>query len=81
MGSKKDILNKIITDLPIQECRGEMTKEEWYGWFEEAFDKGYKQANELKLYKANVSFICGAQDFAGERCEKQCVDCKHRGSQ
>ena len=48
MKSKEEILNKIIEDLPIQEFRGQMTKDEWYGWFEEAFDKGYNQALQLQ---------------------------------
>ena len=48
MKSKEEILDKIIEDLPMQEYRGKMTKDEWYGWFEEAFDKGYKQALQLQ---------------------------------
>ena len=48
MKSKEEIINKIIEDLPIQEFRGQMTKDEWYGWFEEAFNKGYAQALQLQ---------------------------------
>ena len=37
--SKKQIINKIVNDLPRRDIRGEMTKEEWYGWFEECWNK------------------------------------------
>ena len=37
--NKKQIISKIIDDLPTRDMRGEMTKEEWYGWFEECWDK------------------------------------------
>ena len=37
--SKKQIINKIVNDLPRRAIRGEMTKEEWYGWFEECWNK------------------------------------------
>ena len=32
---KKSVINKILDDLPIREVRGEMSPDEWYGWFEE----------------------------------------------
>jgi hypothetical protein len=56
MKSKEEILDKIIEDLPMQEYRGQMTKDEWYGWFEEAFDKGYNQA--LQLQQTGVMRSC-----------------------
>ncbi len=56
MKSKEEILNKIIEDLPMQEFRGKMTDYEWYGWFEDAFDKGYKQA--LQLQQTGVMRSC-----------------------
>ena len=46
--AKETIIEKILTDLPIASCRGEMTKEEWRGWFEEAFEKGEKYASQSK---------------------------------
>lgn len=48
MTAKDTIIEKILTDLPIASCRGEMTKEEWRGWFEEAFEKGEKYASQSK---------------------------------
>lgn len=42
--NKKQIIDKIIDDLPTRDLRGEMSPQEWYGWFEEAFDKGYAEA-------------------------------------
>ena len=60
MKSKEEILNKIIEDLPIQEFRGQMTKDEWYGWFEEAFNKGCAQA--LQLQQTGVS-TCFLEDY------------------
>ena len=41
---KKQIIDKIINDLPTRDVRGEMSPNEWYGYFEEAFDKGYAEA-------------------------------------
>jgi hypothetical protein len=40
----------------MQEFRGKMTDYEWYGWLEEAFDKGYKQA--LQLQQTGVMRSC-----------------------
>ena len=44
---KKQIIDKIINDLPTRDIRGEMSSNEWYGLFEEAFDKGYAEALRL----------------------------------
>ena len=38
---KKLVINKILDDLPIREVRGEMSPDEWYGWFEEVYDKAF----------------------------------------
>ena len=38
---KKSVINKILDDLPIREVRGEMSPDEWYGWFEEVYDKAF----------------------------------------
>ena len=37
--NKKQIIEQIVKDLPTRDMRGEMTNEEWYGWFEECWDK------------------------------------------
>jgi hypothetical protein len=37
--SKKQIIDKIVNDLPMNDMLGKMTKEEWHGWFEECWDK------------------------------------------
>lgn len=37
--NKKQIISKIVNDLPTSDMRGEMTNEEWHGWFEECWDK------------------------------------------
>ena len=37
--NKKQIIDKIVNDLPMSDMLGKMTKEEWYGWFEECWDK------------------------------------------
>lgn len=37
--NKKQIIEKIVNDLPMRDMLGKMTKEEWYGWFEECWDK------------------------------------------
>ncbi len=38
--NKKQIIDNIVNDLPTKDMCGEMTKEEWYGWwFKECFGK------------------------------------------
>lgn len=37
--TKESIINEIVTDLPMKSVRHEMTDEEWFGWFEECWDK------------------------------------------
>lgn len=46
MATKEEIINQIINDLPSQEYRGQLTNDEWYGWFEECWDKAVKATNE-----------------------------------
>ena len=74
MKSKEEILNKIIEDLPIQEFRGQMTKDEWYGWFEEAFNKGCAQALQLQQTGVSSSFqgYCKEETLNGKRCKDIC---------
>ena len=55
MKNKEEFLNKIIDDLPIAEYRSQMTKDEWKGWFEDAYNEGYKQAQALQLQQTGVS--------------------------
>lgn len=55
MKNKEEFLNKIIDDLPMAEYRGQMTKDEWKGWFEDAYNEGYKQAQALQLQQTGVS--------------------------
>lgn len=45
--TKRQIIEKIVEDLPTAEVRGEMSRNEWYGWFEEAFDKGFEYAKQV----------------------------------
>ena len=54
MKNKEEFLNKIIDDLPIAEYRSQMTKDEWKGWFEDAYNEGYKQAQALQLQQTGV---------------------------
>lgn len=58
MKNKEDFLNKIIDDLPMAEFRGQMTKDEWKGWFEDAYNEGYKQAQALQLQQTGVVRSC-----------------------
>ena len=37
--TKEQIINKIVKDLPIKEMRSQMSDVEWFGWFEEVWDK------------------------------------------
>lgn len=54
MKNKEEFLNKIIDDLPMAEYRSQMTKDEWKGWFEDAYNEGYKQAKALQLQQTGV---------------------------
>lgn len=47
--NKEQIIDKILNDLPTRDVRGEMSSDEWRGWFEEAFDKGYSEALREQL--------------------------------
>ena len=76
MKSKEEILDKIIEDLPMQEYRGQMTKDEWYGWFEEAFDKGYNQALQLQQTGVSTCFLEDYEDHFFEVKYKQVSCCK-----
>ena len=58
MKNKEEFLNKIIEDLPIAELRSQMTKDEWKGWFEDAYNEGYKQAKALQLQQTGVVSSC-----------------------
>jgi hypothetical protein len=73
---KKQIIDKIIDDLPTRDMRGEMSPNEWYYWFEVAFDKGYAEAlrkhgasersEQCVLHSADwhgKCFKCGKQVF------------------
>ena len=68
MKNKEDFLNKIIDDLPLAEFRGQMTKDEWKGWFEDAYNEGYKQAQALQLQQTGV--IKSLPDYELEFCKK-----------
>ncbi len=53
--SKEQKINKILKDLPIKELRSKMSDKEWYGWFEECWDKAIDFSRccvELKGKKA-----------------------------
>ena len=78
MKNKEEFLNKIIDDLPIAEYRSQMTKDEWKGWFEDAYNEGYKQAQALQLQQAGVS-TCFLEDYEDHFFEvkyKQVSCCK-----
>ena len=77
MKNKEEFLNKIIDDLPSAEYRGQMTKDEWEGWFENAYNEGYKQAQALQLQQTGVikSFYCNSDATLEKRCDKQCSWC------
>lgn len=50
--SKEEILDKIIIDLPIPCVREEMSDLEWRGWFEEVYDKAYKEGYQDAINKS-----------------------------
>ena len=46
---KEEIIKKIVKDLPMPCLRDGMTDSEWYGWFEEAYNKGEEQGKKFTL--------------------------------
>ena len=53
--NKKAIIEKIVNDLPLSSELGELTNDEWYGWFEECWDKAinYSQCSTELLFNTN----------------------------
>jgi len=51
---KKSVINKILDDLPIREVRGEMSPDEWYGWFEEVYDKAFSLCSTLAEMERDI---------------------------
>ena len=70
--NKKQIIDKIIDDLPTLDARGEMTRDEWYGWFEEAFDKGHAEALRIHDVEELVCDNCESVSgfYLGTTCPK-----------
>jgi hypothetical protein len=71
---KKQIIDKILDDLPTSDMRGEMSHDEWYGWFEEAFDKGFKEALRIHDIKGkSEQCVLHSTDWNGEcfKCGEQ----------
>ena len=78
---KKSVINKILDDLPIREVRGEMSPDEWYGWFEEVYDKAFslcstriaemeRELKEAKQLVFNITeFADGMKVLDGEALE------------
>jgi len=67
--NKDSVIKQILEDLPTRDCRFEMTDEEWYGWFEEAFDAGEKKVKDLssmeELNKKRLTDKSGNEIIAG----------------
>ena len=55
--NKKQIINKIVNDLPTSDMRGKMTNEEWYGWFEECWNKA------INYTHCSTLLLCLVDDF------------------
>ncbi len=78
---KKSVINKILDDLPIREVRSEMSPDEWYGWFEEVYDKAFslcstriaemeRELKEAKQLVFNITeFADGMKVLDGEALE------------
>jgi hypothetical protein len=79
---KNKIINKIIDDLPTKDMRGEMAKDEWFGWFLEAFDEGIKYEQE-RVKNLNIPTVismfnkcdCGGELIQISRNNQQCNKC------
>ena len=77
--NKKQIIDKIIDDLPTYDVRGEMSHDEWYGWFEEAFDKGYAEAlriHDVVGRSEQCCDKCGSEYYHTYKCvNTKCENC------
>jgi len=51
--TKKEIINKVIEDLPTSDLLSELSNDEWDGWFEEVFDKAQKLGRKLPIHSVN----------------------------
>lgn len=71
---KKLVINKILHDLPIREVRGDMSPNEWYGWFEEVYDKAFSIAStriaememEVKRLRFMIDNGLGSKDIQND---------------
>jgi len=64
--NKKQIIDKIVNDLPMSDMLGKMTKEEWHGWFEECWDKAINYTHcceQLTVKEWEINF--GGDVLAG----------------
>jgi hypothetical protein len=73
--NKKEIIDKVINDLPVRSCRYEMTNNEWYGWFEEVYDLALKQGQSLHVHSV---IECNCNNTLAKpisETEYECVNC------
>ena len=56
--NKDLIINKIVKDLPVKEMRSQMSDVEWFGWFEEVWDKAINYTHcSTPLKRESKSFF------------------------
>ena len=71
---KKLVIYKILHDLPICDMRGKMSNDEWYGWFEEVYDKALSIASakiaemerEMERLRFMIDNGLGAKDIQND---------------
>lgn len=68
---KEAFLKKIINDLPSNQTMYEMSSEEWYSWFEEAYDEGFKAAKQKPRKKKEEVIEEGWVDFNKEKPKEE----------
>jgi hypothetical protein len=68
--NKDLIINKIVKDLPIKEMRSQMSDVEWFGWFEEVWDKAINFTHCCKSDSEQLQAVEDLKEFARNNCRE-----------
>lgn len=68
--TKEEIIRKVIFDLPHYSVRESMSDDEWYGWFEEVYDKATTSQQQtierLREMLSNLFYLLEDEEFTYE---------------
>ena len=72
--NKKQIIDKIVNDLPMSDMLGKMTKEEWQGWFEECWDKAINYTHCCEQLKPKPQICYKSNELCKYDCSGLCKE-------